>query len=380
MSMKTIMDLETFIAEGEYFLQRALLRMRRAGLDIGTCDIDHLCFRVHSEDEYSLYKVLLSEQAVLLTEVPVNGRFIATFKLHQGFRIGDRVVNVVELPAPKKSCTYLTGFEHLEVVISESFETFQAHYPHLLFEPVARKVLNSELCLKVEDFQVKFHHNSLERVIEIEEAELSDIVFDLDGTLVDSLQQILEVNRRVLSEILQRDVTQDEVITNFHSDFKGIFVAFQIVEEAAQRRFIQRWSTLSKEASYFLFEGVMSLLSHCKDQSLRLHLWTARDFESTIHILDALGVVEYFDSMSCANEESSKPQATNFIGSSSREVGAFIMLGDSATDMLAAQNIKAIAAAASWNSVVVHDDLIKAGAEISFKKPTEFLNWLKERW
>lgn len=169
----TTMTFANFISGGSIFLSKVLSDLRSKGFATEGLFVDHLCFRVGTEEEYQAYKELLSTHARLLVESPVNGRMIATYKLSEGFQSEGKTVQVVELPSPKKGSAYTTGFEHLEIVIKESFEEFQKLHSQLTFAPATMKALNSELCLKLGEYQVKFHHLSLEQVIAIELSEIS---------------------------------------------------------------------------------------------------------------------------------------------------------------------------------------------------------------
>lgn len=130
--------------------------------------IDHVCYRVDSMESYEFMKIKFSCIGYLLTESIIGERPIATFKLHKPLIAeNDLKVFVVELPAPKQKNKYHEGFEHLEVVISKSFEDLSKEYENLQFDwSGASKKINSELRIKLNDkFSIKFHHQRLEDVI-----------------------------------------------------------------------------------------------------------------------------------------------------------------------------------------------------------------------
>ena len=58
----------------------------------------------------------------LLVESDVGGRPIATFRMAQGIptSVGDGVMSIVEIPAPKDGSPYKSGLEHVEFVIPNS--------------------------------------------------------------------------------------------------------------------------------------------------------------------------------------------------------------------------------------------------------------------
>ncbi len=178
-------NFNAFKNSSEEFLETIYAELISVGLSTDSLMCDHLCFRVSTHNEYNYYKNELKTHASLLTEANVNGRPISTFVMNKPFITKHHVIPMLELPAPKNGANYSTGFEHVEFVINESFDHFKAQFPYLNFTLGGNKNLNQELCLKLENgLQVKFHHLSLDRVIEIEEAKITDIIFNLDGTLI----------------------------------------------------------------------------------------------------------------------------------------------------------------------------------------------------
>lgn len=132
-------------------------------------DVDHLCYRVESESSYLEMKALLAGLGALLAESEVNGRLIATYRLHRPLEQGDWRVDLVELPAPKPFKITAEGFEHIEVVADEPFETTQRRWLDSDFDHGGlKKILNAELELRLGARALKFHQLSLESVLRLE--------------------------------------------------------------------------------------------------------------------------------------------------------------------------------------------------------------------
>jgi predicted metalloenzyme YecM len=185
-------EISSFLKQGTEFFENLLGAMARLGFEGKDLRADHLCHRVATSDEYEVLKNFLSKHAELLTETPVNGRLIASYRLHQPFTSSRGPIPLVELPAPKPGRPYPTGFEHAEFVIHESFASLMGRHTHLKFSPSEPKPLNCELGLGTPAGQAKFHQLSLERVIEIEEAAVQDVIFDLDEKHLHELNEVVE--------------------------------------------------------------------------------------------------------------------------------------------------------------------------------------------
>lgn len=132
-------------------------------------EIDHVCYRTKSIDHYEETKAVFAYKGELVTESLVGGRPIATYKLHRPKVVSDYVVDLVEVPAPKAGRQIDEGYEHLEVVIDCPFSELMESYPHINWNTRAlSKVFNPELEAHFDNFNVKFHHHSLEQIINIE--------------------------------------------------------------------------------------------------------------------------------------------------------------------------------------------------------------------
>ena len=161
----------SFLSEGSDFLAEALRLMCEKQLPLKKhWHIDHLCFRVETEEEYESYKKLLNSHCRLLIESMVGGRNISTFKLDQPMVVKGRFVDLIELPAPKPNSPYSTGFEHLEIVMDHTFEQLKSNLAGNVYnESGLQKDFNADLAIALsENYVVKYHHQSLESVIALE--------------------------------------------------------------------------------------------------------------------------------------------------------------------------------------------------------------------
>lgn len=375
--MQNKINIEKIRTHGEAFFKNLLLELEDLELPVSTLKADHLCFRVETMDEYTEYKNALLAAGTLLTEAPVNGRPIPTFLLNKPFRIGSHSIPLLELPAPKSGAHYSTGFEHAEFVIKESFDLFAARFLSLNFSKSGNKNINPELCLKTRWGQAKFHHLSLERVIEIEKAKIKNIIFDLDGTLIKSRENIYEINRIVFSQALDRNISLEEIKEKYYSEFSKLFDAFGIECLVMKKRAVSAWGEVSERFSYDLFDGVADFIKKVSDSQYDLHIWTARVEKSARSILAHHGIESIFKTMSFATEVDSKPHGKSLkFDWESMDKNSAIVIGDSPSDIFGSKNIGAVGAAALWDPHAHENALIASGAELFFHSVHELENWI----
>ena len=172
---------KTILPDAHPFLERIFEGLANKGIDVNDYELDHICYRVETLSEYESLKIELSKEGELLGENEINGRPIFVVKLDEpivypkGNKIKSddldgegekRLIYSVEVPAPKQNSPYSKGFEHVEFVIDTNLNAFKSQYPNIEFdEKGASKTLNPDLRLRLGQYSVKFHEQSLEYVI-----------------------------------------------------------------------------------------------------------------------------------------------------------------------------------------------------------------------
>lgn len=157
-------------AHAEIFLEKLFAKIEATHITIDRhWDIDHLCFRTADAKDYETTKSEFARIGNLLIESEVNGRLIATYKLHKPVWFRQWKIDLIEVPAPKAGKLTVRGFEHIEVVVDVSLKSLQEKYQHLNLDLGGlKKSLNRELEIVLGEHNIKFHNLSLESVIRLE--------------------------------------------------------------------------------------------------------------------------------------------------------------------------------------------------------------------
>lgn len=159
-----------FYLQGQHFLELLFQDMQQGGIELEAhWDIDHVCYRSDSLENYHQLKCGFEAFGRLLIESEVNGRLISTFKLFRPLECQGWRIDLVELPAPKAGKITQAGFEHIEIVCDIPMSEIIQKYSHL---PMDQKGLskdyNQELEICLGERNLKFHHSSLASVINLE--------------------------------------------------------------------------------------------------------------------------------------------------------------------------------------------------------------------
>ena len=138
--------LEEIIGDPHLFLEELFSKISDIELKVENYELDHICYRVQSIDEYKIKKEELKNFGELLIESMVNGRLISTFKLHDPIIYKNRKIFLVELPSPKAMHSYPSGLEHAEFVTKEPLQKIIDRYPQYSFEAFGiHKKINADM-------------------------------------------------------------------------------------------------------------------------------------------------------------------------------------------------------------------------------------------
>ena len=139
-----------------------------APADLVQCDT--ICYRVETNERYDEVKQELSRVALLLSEVEINGRLIASFALEEPLAAGSQqTISYIELPQPKPGSDYAEGIDHVQFVTRLPLSNFHEKYRQLPFETKGLKSkLNPLLKLEGDDISVKFHDKHMGAVVALE--------------------------------------------------------------------------------------------------------------------------------------------------------------------------------------------------------------------
>ncbi|MEK7152754.1 MAG: VOC family protein [Patescibacteria group bacterium] len=163
--------LQAIVGDYAVFLGIMLEKVAAAGFDLDDfVQMDHMCYRVSSLQDYAQKKQELQSVATLLHETRVNGRPIASFRLHEPVKVKGWRVDTIELPAPKDGSAFAEGLEHIEFVIYDDIPAFLRKYSDKTFDmQSADRGINPEIGYKLDNgCGVKFHLLSLPAVVYLE--------------------------------------------------------------------------------------------------------------------------------------------------------------------------------------------------------------------
>ena len=181
------------------------------------------------------------------------------------------------------------------------------------------------------------------------------VIFDFDGTIVDSYEAHLESFRKALSKF-GLAVDDEEIYRRFGKPARQIL--FEVLPQQARSHIDElvkekRIQFIETSRQVRVFDGVEETLRYLKEKGIATALATSADRPSVMRVLSRFGLEEYFDVILSAEDvKAAKPNPDIFIrAAEGLNVGAqeCLVVGDSVFDVMAAKEagIKTVAIASN---------------------------------
>lgn len=125
---------------------------------------------------------------------------------------------------------------------------------------------------------------------------MRDILFDLDGTLIDSRECIFTLYRRLFGE-LGLPVPEEQVMRKFIGPPIDLVITGFLPEEqrsAACARFREMYAEIDLKKANRLFDGTVDMLETLTKCGKRLFIATTKNEKSAKRVVKELGIEKYF--------------------------------------------------------------------------------------
>jgi len=206
------------------------------------------------------------------------------------------------------------------------------------------------------------------------------VLFDLDGTLVDSGAIILASFKHAARTVLARDVEEEQIAalvggSNLHDQMRVLSPAH--VDELVR---VYREHNRPLHDELQAFDGVEELIETLSGQGRKLGIVTAKGRQTVDLAFAVLSLESYFDAVVTADmTDRHKPdpapvlKALELLESEPADA-AFV--GDSPYDIAAGKAAGVFTVAVSWGKIHPEERLLEAGADVLVHSPKELLDVL----
>jgi pyrophosphatase PpaX len=206
------------------------------------------------------------------------------------------------------------------------------------------------------------------------------VLFDLDGTLIDSRAMILSSFRHATKTVLDRDYSEEELLA--HVGGTSIYDQMRRFDAARAEELVRVYSehNAGLHAELEAFPGVEELLERLTDEGRKLGVVTVKRRRTVELAFSVLPIERYFGVVvTTESTERAKPDpqpvlyALEQLGAAA-EQSAFV--GDSPFDVAAGKAAGVFTVAVGWGGIHPHERLRLAGPDAFVERPEELFDVL----
>jgi HAD superfamily hydrolase (TIGR01549 family) len=207
------------------------------------------------------------------------------------------------------------------------------------------------------------------------------ILFDLDGTIGNTLPLCIAAFRESIEPLAARSLTDEEIVATFGPSEEGTIAVF-LPERQAEglKQYLLRYEELHCRWPS-PFEGIPEILSYLKAKGVFVGLITGKGDRSTQLTLKNYGMEDYFDVIKTG--ASSGPvkdrRIEEVIAEFSLDREEVLYVGDAPSDVKACRDCNIRIAAAAWAPTANAAELQQMCPDFLFSSVAGFSEFLREK-
>jgi pyrophosphatase PpaX len=210
-----------------------------------------------------------------------------------------------------------------------------------------------------------------------ERKKIRAVLFDLDGTIIDTNELIIQSFLHALKGVVPESFGRDHIIPSMGQPLTMQLQQFSGQNDVARLTEAYReYNHLRHDEMVSLFPGVAEVIPQLRGAGIRLGIVTTKMRATTIRALELLGLYESMETIVALDDvEHAKPHpepVEKAIQTLGLEPSETLMVGDSTVDIEAAIAAGAIPVGVAW-SLKGEEKLFEAGAVYMLREMNELL-------
>jgi pyrophosphatase PpaX len=209
--------------------------------------------------------------------------------------------------------------------------------------------------------------------------KLRGLIFDLDGTLGDTLPVCFEAFRVTFRHYLNREYTDQQIRAMFGPTEDGIFQdLFPDTWQDALAMYLREYR-LAHSTCPGPFPGIPEALSLLRDRQIRLAIVTGKGPGSAKISLEQMGMADAFDIVEAGSPRGGiKPDCMRKVLDAWKLPATEIAcIGDAPSDIRSAHEIGATPLGAAWAGTADYDALASLKPLHTFTTTRQFSEWIQ---
>jgi len=207
------------------------------------------------------------------------------------------------------------------------------------------------------------------------------IIFDLDGTVADTLLLCINAFRMAIEPLANKQLTDEEIIATFGPSEEGTIMALAPDNyEEGIAGYLQYYTVLHNHCPA-PFDGIPQLLDYLQHHNIALALVTGKGEKSTAISLQQFGITQYFSIIETGSPHGPvKAERIAGVLAAWNELKKeeVLYIGDAPSDITACRKAGIHIAAVAWAATADAEKLQQLKPDALFYSVEELFNWIKE--
>lgn len=209
--------------------------------------------------------------------------------------------------------------------------------------------------------------------------KIKAVIFDLDGTLANTLPLCIQAFRQSVEPLIKRSVSDAEIVATFGPSEEGTIMALAPDHyEKGVTDYLHFYKSLHTICAV-PFIGIKELLNTLKDKCVHIAMVTGKGKHSTHISLKYFELTHFFEIIETGSPNGArKAEGIQIILDSWKDVSndEVIYVGDAPSDIIASKKAGIPVVAAAWAETAEPEKLQALKPEEIFYTIADFSNWL----
>ena len=212
--------------------------------------------------------------------------------------------------------------------------------------------------------------------------KIKAVIFDLDGTLGDTVPLCVEAFKKSIEPLVNRTITVEDIIATFGPSEEGTIMALapEFYEKGISDylHFYEQLHEMCPKP----FEGIVNLLNLLKNKQIRIAMVTGKGKYSTEISLRKFGITHFFEKIETGHQSGPrKPEGIKAILDFFDDINKneIIYVGDAPSDIKACKVVEVPVVAAAWAEASEPEKLKELMPDQLFYNIIDFTNWINSK-
>ncbi len=211
---------------------------------------------------------------------------------------------------------------------------------------------------------------------------IKGIIFDLDGTIADTLPLCINAFRMAIEPLIEKELTDEEIIATFGPSEEGTIMALAPEHyDRGLEAYLQFYEILHIHCPV-PFAGITELFDYLQHHNVRLAMVTGKGEKSTAISLDQFNMQHYFSIIETGSPKGPvKAECINRVLQQWNDLdkNEVLYVGDTPSDIIASRKAGIRIVSAAWAATADTEKLLSLQPDALFYSIDELSAWLKQQ-